>query len=99
MTVNKLQTFLWNEKGSFNYDRDIEKWPRTQNLTELFEINSGIFINSIKNYELYKDRIGKNPFLFKTEGFASFDIDWPDEFILGEMVYKNLNPKKKLKND
>lgn len=91
MTVNKLQTFLWNEKGSLNYDRTIEKWPRTQTLPELFEINSGIFINSVENYKAFKDRIGNNPFLFNTEGYSSFDIDWPEDFILGEMIYKKLH--------
>jgi CMP-N-acetylneuraminic acid synthetase len=91
MTVNKLQTFLWDKNGSFNYDRSIEKWPRTQTLPELYEVNSGIFINSIENYKTFKDRIGKHPFLLNTEGYTSFDIDWPEDFILGEMIYKNLN--------
>src|SRR5690606_16707270 len=50
MTVNKIQTFLWNQQGSINYNREIEKWPRTQTLPKIYEINSGIFINSISNY-------------------------------------------------
>lgn len=91
MTVNRIQSFLWNEKGSFNYDRNIEKWPRTQTLKELFEINSGIFINSIENYKALGDRIGKKPYLMNTKGYSSFDIDWPDDFLLGEMIYKKLN--------
>jgi len=91
MTVNRLQTFLWNEKGSFNYDRSIEKWPRTQTLPELFEVNSGMFINSVENYKKLKDRIGSNPFLMNTKGYTSFDIDWPEDFVLGEMIYRRLN--------
>ena len=94
MTVNKLQTFLWNEKGSINYDRSIEKWPRTQTLPELFEINSGIFINSVEGYKKNKDRIGLNPFLMNTKGYTSFDIDWPEDFILGELIYRRLNKDK-----
>ncbi|MDA9774799.1 acylneuraminate cytidylyltransferase family protein [Algibacter sp.] len=93
MTVNRIQSFLWDEKGSFNYDRNDEKWPRTQTLKELFEINSGIFINSIENYKLIEDRIGKKPYLMNTKGYSSFDIDWPDDFMLGEMIYKKLNPQ------
>jgi CMP-N-acetylneuraminic acid synthetase len=91
MTVNRIQSFLWDEEGSFNYERSVEKWPRTQTLKELFEINSGIFINSIENYKLLDDRIGKNPYLMHTKGYSSFDIDWPDDFMLGEMIYKKLN--------
>ena len=77
MTVNKIQTFLWDQEGSFNYDRNIEKWPRTQTIKKLYEVNSGIFINSVDNYMRYEDRIGRNPFLMDVEGFSSFDIDWP----------------------
>ncbi|MEH6679588.1 MAG: acylneuraminate cytidylyltransferase family protein [Sediminicola sp.] len=91
MTVNKLQTFLWDKNGSVNYDRNVEKWPRTQTLPELFEINSGIFINSANNYLKYNDRIGVNPFLYQTQGLASFDIDWPEDFHLAELMYSNIN--------
>jgi CMP-N-acetylneuraminic acid synthetase len=91
MTVNSFQSFLWDEKGSFNYNRNIEKWPRTQTLKKLYEINSGIFINSVDNYKKHKDRIGSKPYLFETTGFSSFDIDWPDDFILGELIYKKIN--------
>jgi CMP-N-acetylneuraminic acid synthetase len=97
MTVNKLQTFLWDDKGSFNYDSSKEKWPRTQTLPELFELNSGMFISSVANYKRLKDRIGSKPFLMDTKGYTSFDIDWPEDFVLGEMIYRSL--KKEDKND
>jgi CMP-N-acetylneuraminic acid synthetase len=91
MTVNRLQTFLWDQQGSFNYDRNIEKWPRTQTLKKLYEVNSGIFINSIDNYIKYEDRIGSNPYLMNVKGFSSFDIDWPEDFELAEMIYRKIN--------
>lgn len=90
MSVNKIQTFLWNDQGSLNYDRDIEKWPRTQTLQKVYEVNSGVFINSYNNYKNFNDRIGKNPYLYETEGYASFDIDWSDDFTLGEFIYKSI---------
>lgn len=88
MTVNYLKTFLWNEEGSYNYDRSVEKWPRTQTLPDLLEVNSGVFINSIENYRKYKDRIGSKPYMMQTEGYSSFDIDWPEDFNLGELIYE-----------
>lgn len=88
MTVNKIQTFLWSKKKPINYDRTLEKWPRTQTLPELYEINSGFFINSRENYLKYNDRIGVKPQLFLTKGYESIDIDWPDDFQLAEMIYE-----------
>ncbi|WP_158975125.1 cytidylyltransferase domain-containing protein [Cellulophaga sp. L1A9] len=91
MSVNKIQNFLWGENGSFNYDSKIEKWPRTQTLNKLYEINSGVFINSIENYVKYQNRIGNSPKYFESPGLSSFDIDWPDDFTLGELIFKSLN--------
>ncbi|WP_405565504.1 cytidylyltransferase domain-containing protein [Polaribacter sp. Asnod6-C07] len=89
MTVNKIQTFLWNEDGKpNNYDREKEKWPRTQTLAPLYEINSGYFINKRDNYINLKDRIGHKPYLLQSEGYEKIDVDWPDDFLLAEMVYK-----------
>jgi len=88
MTVNKIQTFLWDKERPINYNRSVEKWPRTQTLPELFEINSGFFINSRENYLKYEDRIGIKPNLYVTEGFESIDVDWPEDFKLAEMIYK-----------
>ncbi len=93
MTVNKIQTFLWNDNGPVNYDRAVEKWPRTQTLPVTYEINSGFFINSRDNYLTYNDRIGRTPFMYTTEGYESVDIDWPDDFALAEMIYKQKNRK------
>ncbi|WP_194269522.1 cytidylyltransferase domain-containing protein [Oceanihabitans sp. IOP_32] len=93
MTVNKIQTFLWDKEKPINYDRTIEKWPRTQTLPELFEINSGFFINSRENYLKYQDRIGVKPYLYVTEGYESVDVDWPEDFQLAEMIYKQIKQK------
>ncbi len=94
MTVNRVQTFLWNDKQEpLNYSRDVEKWPRTQTLPEFYEINSGIFINSVENYRSLNDRIGKRPFLYETKGHTSFDIDWPEDFKLAEFIYRNIDTK------
>jgi CMP-N-acetylneuraminic acid synthetase len=88
MSVKKIQKFLWNKAGPFNYDRKIEKWPRTQTIKPLFEIDSAIFLNSRENYKKYNDRIGNNPYLYETKGNASFDIDWPEDFKLAELILR-----------
>ncbi|MEM9363418.1 MAG: acylneuraminate cytidylyltransferase family protein [Bacteroidota bacterium] len=87
MSVNRIQTFLWKDGDSINYDRKEEKWPRTQTLPIYYEVNSGFFISSHQNYVDYKDRIGKKPFLFQLESTTSFDIDWPEDFELAEMIF------------
>lgn len=90
MSVNELRTFIWNKNGAVNYDRTIEKWPRTQTLESWYEINSGVFIADRSIYTKLLDRIGKQVFLYPTSKIESFDIDWPEDFALAENLYRLL---------
>lgn len=89
MTVTKLQKFLWNEHGPINYDREQEKWPRTQTLPPLYEIDSGAFMAEIEVYQHFQDRVGQKPKLFVQEEQKSFDIDWEENFRMAEMIWKH----------
>lgn len=86
MTTNAIHGFLWNQNGPINYDRNIEKWPRTQTLKPIHEINSGVFLNSSQNYQQLNDRIGNNPYLFELDKIQGFDIDWEDDFKIAESI-------------
>lgn len=84
MTTTPLQGFFWNEEGPINYDRSIEKWPRTQTLPLLHEINSAVFLTSAEVYKRSLDRIGAAPFLYKLDKLTGHDIDWEEDFVLAQ---------------
>lgn len=86
MTTSLIHGFLWDDNGPINYDRTKEKWPRTQTIKPLHEINSGVFINSSNNYRKLKDRIGKQPYLYTLDKIQGFDIDWQEDFIIAESI-------------
>lgn len=86
MTTTPLQGFFWDEEGPINYDRNIEKWPRTQTLPLLHEINSAVFLASTEVYEKKSDRIGASPFLYQLDKFTGYDIDWEEDFILAQQL-------------
>jgi CMP-N-acetylneuraminic acid synthetase len=89
MSVTALQSFIWNEDGPINYDRAQEKWPRTQTLQPLYEVNSAIFIAARSTYLERGDRIGRRPFLYAIDHLASRDIDWSHDFVLAEQMVKS----------
>lgn len=93
MSVSKIQQFLWSAKAQkcINHDRTKVKWPRTQDLEPLYEINHAFYINSHDNYIRLHDRIGNNPYLFELDKMHSFDIDWDDDFKVAEMMYRYNN--------
>ena len=88
MTVTKLQKFIWGDKGPINYDHSIEKWPRTQTIEPLWEVNSGAFIATKDIYRERMDRIGSRPYLFELSEEISFDIDWLPDFTMAETIYQ-----------
>ena len=89
MTTTLIHGFLWDENNAINYDRNIEKWPRTQTIKGIHEINSAVFINSIENYKKLSDRIGEKPFLKVLNKIHSFDIDWEEDFVMAECLLKS----------
>lgn len=93
MSVNELRTFIWNKDGAINYDRKIEKWPRTQTLEPWYEINSGVFIADRSIYTQLIDRVGNQVFPYVTSKLESFDIDWPEDFEMAELMYTNILKK------
>lgn len=88
--VTELKNFLLNKDGKLiNNTTDIP-WPRTQDLEALYPINHTMFLAKREVYTEQKNRIGKKPFLFIMDEMHSFDIDWPDDFVIAEIMYKNL---------
>jgi len=86
MTTTVIHGFLWQDEQPMNYDRSIEKWPRTQTLKPVHEVNSGIFLASASLYRDLDDRIGQRPYLYELDKFTSFDIDWPEDFVIAECL-------------
>jgi CMP-N-acetylneuraminic acid synthetase len=87
MSVTKIQKFIWNENSPVNYDKEKEKWPRTQTIKPMYEINSGAFIASVNTYLKCEDRIGEKPFLYELGDKQAFDIDWQDDFDIAEVLW------------
>jgi len=87
MTVTELRKFIWNGRGPINYDRSIEKWPRTQTLEPLFEVNSAAFVIDSKLMANLNDRIGRHPRLYSLDRRASMDVDSLGDFRLAEEVW------------
>lgn len=88
MGVLELRTFIWDEMRPVNYDRAVEKWPRTQTLPPLYEVNSAIFLADIAIYRDRQDRIGARPLLHPVPKTKNLDVDWEDDFHLAAEIWK-----------
>jgi len=89
-----LKNFLLDTNGKLINNTTSLPWPRTQDLTPLYEINHTMFLAKREVYIEQKNRIGQKPLLHVMDKLHSLDIDWPDDFIIAEIMYNNLYGKK-----
>lgn len=88
MSVTEFQNFLWKKELNDIVNRiGHERWPKTQELEMLYEINNAIFITPRDIYIKNKDRVGKRPYLFEMNKLESLDVDWENDFKIAEAVY------------
>lgn len=91
LSVCPFQNFLLNDKGRvFNSDSKEFKWPRTQDLPKLFEVNHAVFLAPKTVYLDKKNRLGENPSIFEMDKIKSWDIDWEEDFTVAEAIYEKL---------
>lgn len=86
ISATKLQKFLWRDGKPFNYDNSVERWPRSQDLEPVYEINHAIYAMPFALMRETRDRIGHKPFFFEMEEGESMDIDWEDQFRLMDEI-------------
>jgi N-acylneuraminate cytidylyltransferase len=88
VSVNEFRNFLLNGKGKMINNTTKIVWPRTQDLEPLYEINHVMFLAKRDVYEIQKNRIGEKPILYTMDKLNSFDIDWEEDFMIAEMIFK-----------
>lgn len=91
ISTMELQNFILNSEAKIiNYEHAEGKWPRTQDLPILYEVNHAVFMASRDIYLNKLDRIGSKPYLYTQNKIESFDIDWEEDFLIAEAIYDKL---------
>jgi N-acylneuraminate cytidylyltransferase len=89
ISVTEIKNFILNSSGRIINNNSDMPWPRTQDLEPLYEINHVLFIANRNVYSLQKNRVGNNPYLYTMDKIKSIDVDWEEDFIIAEELYKN----------
>lgn len=91
MTVKEYKDFLWDpfKNAIINKKNSKLKWPRTQDLDNLYEVTSGAFLAPKNVYNQFNDRVGKKIYPYKTDKIVSFDVDDEDDFLIAEHIYES----------
>lgn len=91
-TVEKVQTFLWQNGKPMNFD--VDHFPRTQDLTPIYMETSGAFVFPKWVFEKYSRRVGEKPCLVEVEPVESLDIDTEYDMMVAQAIYNHLKEKE-----
>ena len=86
VSVSPFQNFLLDEEGRMVNNTTGLEWPRTQDLTPLYEINHAMFIAPRKFYADGR-RTGSHLKLYEIDKLRSYDVDWDDDFAIAEALF------------
>lgn len=91
LSARKFFNFVFDHNGKMINNSTDQKWPRTQDLDPLFEVNSAVFLAPRSVYNKYHDRVGIKPLFYPMNAIQSIDVDWPEDFLIAEAVYNKMN--------
>ena len=84
-----INKFIFSKKiGWVSHDTKRKKWPRTQDLNNLYVANSAAFIAEREVYKKNKDRLCKNTFPILTRDISGFDLDNKKDFQYLKKIFK-----------
>ena len=84
-TANIVNRHLWLDGNPINYDR--ENAPTSQNLPNIFALNSGLSLISRDNMLKYRNIVGSKPSFYELHDYEAIDIDRPIDFEVAEFLY------------
>ena len=84
-----MSTFVLNHKNIWvSHNRKNKKWPRTQDLKNLYAVNSDAFISSKETYIKSGDRLDSKPMPIITRKGSEFDIDFIEDMKYFKKIFK-----------
>lgn len=93
----KLQNFIWYKNKPLNFL--LGKAPRTQDMEPVYCELSSPYVFKKEVFEKYHGRTGENPYIHECNEVEAIDIDYPEDFILADMVYENILKKRDTVHD
>lgn len=84
----KLQNFIWFKNKPLNFALD--RAPRTQDMEPAFCELSSPYVFTKEVFKKYHGRTGESPYIHECTEIEAIDIDYPEDFILADVVYENI---------
>lgn len=86
-----IRTFMWKDGKPINFDPD--HFPRTQDLPLIYGETCIAYVFKKETFLKYHRRVGVHPFIKEVDKIEAMDIDYPEDFLICDAIYKERNTK------
>jgi CMP-N,N'-diacetyllegionaminic acid synthase len=94
ISVTKIQSHMWNaEQRPENYNPWAESHTLARDLQPVYFQDGGIFIQNLSDFKMNSYFFGKNPYLYEVDYISSFDINFPEELEMANVISNGLDAK------
>lgn len=83
-----IRTFMWQDGKPINFDPS--HFPRTQDLPLILAETSIAYVFTKETFTTYNRRIGIKPYIHEVGQIEAIDIDYPEDFMIADAVYRSL---------
>jgi len=88
-TGERIKKLLWNvNREALNFDPG--NIPRTQELPPVYAEVSAAYAFTKETFFKYNRRTGPSPYIVELSGVECIDIDYPEDFIIADAIYKQM---------
>ncbi|MDR0410434.1 MAG: hypothetical protein LBH75_00460 [Treponema sp.] len=91
-TGQRIQKLLWRDGKPLNFNA--EDVPRTQDLAPIFAENSAAYVFKKEVFQSLNRRVGVKPHITEISGLEHIDIDYPEDFMLADLIYQGIFRKR-----
>ena len=89
--AESVKAFMWEDGKPINFELD--HFPRTQDLPLIYAETSIAYVFSKETFVKYNRRVGVNPYICNVGKIEAIDIDYPEDFIIADAIYKEVIKK------
>lgn len=86
--AENIKNFLWSKGKPINFDLD--HFPRTQDLPDIYGETSIAYVFTKDTFIRHSRRVGIMPYIKEVGKIEAMDIDYPEDFEIANVIYKEI---------
>ena len=87
--AERIRTFMWQDNKPANFDPS--HFPRTQDLPLILSEAAIAYVFPRETFTKYNRRVGITPYIHEVGKIEAIDIDYPEDFVISDAVYRSMN--------